>query len=86
MAKDNAEQIEIAERLQLKWLKHMETLLDAGTISPTDGATLARVLLANGWNLDPARLPKGLRDKIPQLPAATDVDEEDERIVGRIAG
>lgn len=57
-------QIEIAERLQLKWLERMETLLDSGEITSTDLATLARVLLSNGWNLDPQALPEGLRQKL----------------------
>ena len=60
-------QIEIAERLQLKWLEHMEELLkgdgDEGMTS-TDLATLARVLMHNGWTIDPAKLPQGLREKI----------------------
>jgi hypothetical protein len=27
-------------------------------------ATLARVLLANGWSLDPSKLPEKLRNKL----------------------
>lgn len=58
------EQAAIAERLKLKWLRRMEQLLDEGTITSTDMNTLARVLMANGWVLDPDRLPKGLADKL----------------------
>lgn len=61
---DKQEQIDISERLQTKWLKHMETLFDNGTITSTDLATLARFLSANGWTLDVTRLPKGLKDKL----------------------
>lgn len=73
-------QIKIAARLQLKWLERMETLLDEGTITSTDMATLARVLLSNGWNLDPSRLPKGLRDKLQgvELPSFDDPPNPDE--------
>ena len=56
----------IAQRLQTKWLEHMDRLLDAGTITSTDMATLARVLLTNGWTLDPKKLPKSLRDLLTQ--------------------
>lgn len=57
-------QIDIAERLQQKWLERMEYLLDSGEITSTDMATLARVLLQNGWSLDPSDLPQSLRDKL----------------------
>lgn len=79
-------QVEIATRLQLKWLEHMEALLISATITSTDLATLARVLLANGWSLDPSRLPKGLRDKLTAHIDPKDFeDEEDYGVVGRIA-
>jgi hypothetical protein len=83
--KDNKEeQLAIAERLQLKWLKRMEKLLDGGEVTSTDLATLSRFLQANGWTLDPARLPKGLRDKLTSHINPEDFDDED-GIVGRIA-
>ena len=56
------DQIDISKRLQVLWLTHMEKLLDSGTITSTDLATLARVLLHNGWSLDPKSLPQSLRD------------------------
>lgn len=58
------QQVDIAKRLQEKWLKRMEYLLDTGEITSTDMATLARVLLQNGWSLDPNDLPQTLRDKL----------------------
>lgn len=58
------EQLALVQRLQLKWLKHMDTLFDSGEITSTDLATLARLLSQNGWSLDPARLPKNLKDKL----------------------
>jgi hypothetical protein len=60
----NDEQISLAEVLQAKWLKQMDKMFDAGTITSTDMATLARVLLANGWSLDPSKLPEKLRNKL----------------------
>jgi hypothetical protein len=61
---NNDEQISLAEVLQAKWLKQMDKMFDAGTITSTDMATLARVLLANGWSLDPSKLPEKLRNKL----------------------
>lgn len=62
MTKD--EQIDVAERLQGKWLLAMERMLDAGTITSTDMATLCRWLMANGWSVDPATLPQKLQSKL----------------------
>lgn len=78
------QQVEIAERLQLLWLQRMETMFNEGTITSTDMATLVRFLTANGWNLDPARIPKGLRDKLTTHLNPDDLDEEDS-VVGRIS-
>jgi hypothetical protein len=61
---NNDEQVSLAEVLQAKWLKQMDKMFDAGTITSTDMATLARVLLANGWSLDPSKLPEKLRNKL----------------------
>jgi len=73
------EQVEIAQRLQSKWLRHMEKLLDEGTITSTDMATLGRVLVMNGWTLDPKRLPKQLKDLMTTFPLKlVDFDEDDE--------
>lgn len=61
------EQIAIVERLQLKTLKRLEAMLDNGSITSTDMATLVRLLSANGWNLDPNAVPAGLRGKLKEL-------------------
>jgi hypothetical protein len=61
---DTAAQQEIVERLQLKWLKRMEDLLDKGELSSTDAATLYRFMSDNGWSLDPSKLPQDLKDKL----------------------
>lgn len=82
--KERDEQVELSERLQLKWLKRMDTMLDAGDISATDMATLMRFLVANGWNLDPARIPKNLRDKLTSRLDPKSLDEVD-GVVGRIS-
>lgn len=78
-------QVSTAERLQAKWLTRMEKMLDDGTATSTDMATLMRFLVANGWNIDPARLPQGLRDKLTTHLSPEDLDEED-AIAGHIGG
>lgn len=76
---DTKKQLAIAERLQLKVLKRFEELLDNGEITSTDMATLCRLLMQNGWNIDPAALPEGIRDKISEdLPAFHDDISPDE--------
>ena len=73
------EQVEMAQRLQSKWLRHMEKLLDEGTITSTDMATLGRVLVINGWTLDAKKLPKQLKDLMAKIPLKlVDFDAEDE--------
>lgn len=70
-------QIELAERLQEALLKRFETLIAEESDSPTDRATLARLLSQNGWSLDPSSLPQSLRDKVADSVNPTDgVDEE----------
>lgn len=61
------EQIEIAERLQIKLLERWERLMDDKELSATDAATLSRVLIQNGWNIDPSALPEGLKDKVRKI-------------------
>lgn len=60
-------QVKIAKRLQIKMLERWEALLDSGDLSATDAGHLMKFLLENGWNVDPARMPQGLRDKVPAL-------------------
>ena len=57
-------QADVATRLQEKLMVRFEALLDSGEMSPTDAATLARLLSQNGWSFDPARLPSSLRSKL----------------------
>ena len=59
-----SKQSDIAERLQIKVMERFERLLDAETMSPTDCATLSRLLTQNGWSFDESRLPKNLRDRL----------------------
>lgn len=70
-------QIVIAERLQEALLKRFETLIEEENDSPTDRATLARLLSQNGWSLDPSTLPQSLRSKISEAVEPTDGIEEE---------
>lgn len=70
------EQLDVVEGIKALWLRHMARMLQKGTITSTDMATIARVLLANGWVLDARKLPKGLRDKLTsQVDVAGDEEE-----------
>ena len=57
----------IAERLQMKLLERFEEMLDEGEMSPTDAATLARLLSQNGWTFDESRMPKELKDRLTKI-------------------
>lgn len=78
-------QTAMADELQKKWLVHMYSMFETGSITSTDMATLARVLLANGWTLDPTKLPSKLRDKLTENLNLNDPDVRDELgIVGHV--
>ncbi len=70
-----SEQTNLAERLQTKILERFETLLDEGKLSPTDAATLARLLTQNGWSFDETRLPRNLRDRLTKSVEFDDVEQ-----------
>lgn len=65
-------QIEIAERLQLKWLERMEKLMDEDKITSTDMANLRKFLQDSGWTVDETKLPSNLRDKLKESLDAED--------------
>lgn len=58
------EQISKAEKLQDLLLQDFINLAESGGLSATDRATLVRFLQSNGWDLDPARIPQSLKDKL----------------------
>jgi hypothetical protein len=72
------QQIDIAERLQLKLLRRFEKLIDDDLMTPTDAATLARLLMSNGWNIDPSKVPARLRDVLTTHFDPTKLDEDAE--------
>ena len=63
------EQIRKAERLQDLLLDDFTKQAEEGTLSATDRATLVRFLQSNGWDLDPARIPQSLKDKLTRTVA-----------------
>lgn len=71
-------QLDIAERLQTLLLEDFENRIktEAG-LTPTDRATLARLLMSNGWSLDPAQVPQGIMDKLSTRTNPTDLSDED---------
>lgn len=85
MADTKQKQIEIAERLQLALLEYFEQKLEDKTLSDTGAATLARLLMQNGWSIDPARLPQGLKDKLLSGVDPAKLSDDDVDVIGRIA-
>lgn len=87
MADTKKQQIDIAERLQLALLKYFEKKLedDPPTLSDTGAATLARLLMQNGWSIDPAKLPTGLKDKLLSGVDPTQLSDDDVDVIGKIA-
>lgn len=69
------EQIAMVPTLQGKLLRYFDNLLDRGLMSPTDAATLSRLLVQSGWNLDETRLPQGLRSKLTKAVSIAELDE-----------
>lgn len=64
MGKSRESQIDLAARLQTLLLENFEELFKSGAMTAADRSTLSRLLMANGWSLDPASIPQGLRDKL----------------------
>lgn len=85
MAESKKQQIEIAERLQLKMLERWEKLIDSGEISATEIAVVARLLKDSGWQLDPNMLPQGVRDKLTASIDPKQFSDDDEDVIGSIA-
>lgn len=80
-------QIAITQRLQMRWLELMEDRLKARTLSDTGMAVLLRFFLANGWNVDPAMIPKNLKDLLGATNPTDFGDDEPDLpagIIGRI--
>lgn len=74
---EQPDQVALAEKLQVLILEDFVRLAVAGELSPTDRATIVRLLTANGWSLDPTRLPQELQDKLTShLRFDKDLDEE----------
>jgi len=69
-------QVELAERLQLRLLERFEKLMEEGDDTPTDRATLSRLLNANGWELSPDALPADLQDFITKVVDPKALDED----------
>ncbi len=70
------EQVSLTDRLQTLTLKTFENRLESQTISDTGLATLVRFLMANGWSVDPSRLPKGLESLLTSKVDPKELDED----------
>lgn len=72
---DEVEQLDLSAKLQALLLKRYLSRLQNGTITDTGMAALQRLLMANGWQLDPAKVPEGLKD---MLTSNVSFDDEDD--------
>lgn len=75
LAKD--EQLTLTEKLQGWLLQEYESRLESGDISDTGLSSLQKLLMQNGWSLDPSRIPQGLRDKLTSKVDPTGFDDDD---------
>jgi hypothetical protein len=82
MADNKQTQIDLAKNLQLKLLKRFDKMLDECTLSATDAATLARLLMANGWSIDPAKVPSSLRGVLTDAVNAAMLEDDDADVMG----
>jgi hypothetical protein len=71
------DQIRLAEELQGLLLQDFRARLLDGTITPTDRASLARLLSQNGWTLDPSQFARGLESKMLKLVDPSSLDDDD---------
>ena len=70
------QQVEVAQRLQTKWLTRMEKMLDDGEITSSDMNTLYRFFADNGWTVDLNRLPKKLKSMLEGVSPKFDEDDK----------
>ena len=77
MEDDKKKQLQLAEKLQVLLLEDFERLANDGLLTPTDRATLARLLTQNGWSIDPSAMPQGLKDKLTSIVRFDDELDQD---------
>jgi hypothetical protein len=70
------EQIDLAAQLQALTLRSFYVRLVAGTLSDTGLATMIRLLMANGWSLDPASVKQNLEEMLTTKVDPKELDEE----------
>lgn len=85
MVDNKTQQVEIAEALQLQLLQWFKDHMESEQMTATDRATLARLLMQNGWTIDPAKLPEELRNKLTTDLRPEDFDDEEQTPSLRIA-
>lgn len=69
------EQMQLFDRMKGKLLQYWDWLLDERKATATDLATMARFFNQQGWSLNPATIPKELKDYLKDTPVFTDDDE-----------
>jgi hypothetical protein len=69
------EQLQLFDRMKGKLLQYWNWLLEERKATSTDLATMARFFGQQGWTLNPAQIPKELKDYLKDTPVFTDDDE-----------
>lgn len=70
-------QVGIARELQDLVLARFKTLLDDQEETQTDRSTLVKLLMANGWTLNPADVAEKLSDFVTKRVDPKSLDEDD---------
>jgi hypothetical protein len=71
------DQVQTAELLQDLVLSRFKELLEAKDETQTDRSTLVKLLMANGWTLDPADVAEKLGDFVTKKVDPKSFDDED---------
>lgn len=74
-------QVDLAERLQDLLLREYEARLSSGDISDTGMANLQKLLMHNGWSIDPSKLPQGLAGVLTTAVDLELLDADDEDVI-----
>lgn len=69
-------QISLAEQLQAMTLRLLADRVENRTISDTGLATIIRLLVSQGWSLDPATVKQNLKDMLTTTVDPKELDEE----------
>lgn len=74
-------QIDLSQQLQDMLLRAYKDRLEAGTISDTGLGQLQKLLMSNGWSLDPAQIKRELGEQLTSRVDPEELDDEDPDVI-----